>query len=106
MTINVRAAILAEMMAIWVGVLLVQWDMDNRAGKTSDQHYVGDLLIKRGFKSGVWILVLAVILLAWAEIGRSALPAQVGFVITSSTLLYEGVKISGAFENLIASSNK
>lgn len=104
MTINVRSAILAEMLAMWIGGMLVQWDADNKTGKTSAPTYVGDLFIHRGLNSGLWVLVLGVVLLGWAEVFHTGLPAKVGFMIAASTLLYEGVKISGAFEKLITVS--
>lgn len=101
-SVNVQQAILAEMVAMWILVMLYGIQQDQNSGvDITAKTYVGDIFINRGLKSGLAIVLLAIVLMLAAQIGNTRWPAYLGFMILMSTLLYEGAVASKVFEQLI-----
>jgi len=101
-SVNVQQAILAEMVGMWILVMLYGVQQDQTAGvDITAKTYVGDIFINRGLKSGLAVVLLSLVLMLAAQIGNSKWPAYLGFLILMSTLLYEGAVASKVFEQLL-----
>lgn len=102
---DIKTAILAEMVVLWTASLLVRFEADIRNGKnTRDSKYIGDLFMGTGLSRGAWIVALGLILLVSSEILRSTSaarwPMYLGGMIVASSLVVEIVAVNAGIQAL------